>query len=260
MRERAIQAHTARPEEDISGRHVGGKNAASEPDQGSQTNSRKRILVWAGGITTALLVAVATAFGMGVGQDLFAIIAGHHSPASAKSPTIGSLAITESHNNYQFVIPIFNSQPNDQQIREISLDVEWNWVDPSCNSGNVGEGYGYSIGQNLTVGKGRTAVAPVTPVSGIGAGSAVLAVGTFMESCPSGDLSGFRDLSLAFRPPALILTGKETTIVYIVLPRDIQAAQNITIPDLFSSSITATMTFQINSGTKMSAHYRSPGS
>jgi hypothetical protein len=195
------------------------------------------------------------------------VSAKYNSSSSAKSLAAGSLSITESHGSYQFIVPILNSQPNDQQLQEVSLHVGWGEPIDTCDAPI----YLYKVGENLLVKKGsRKVVGSVVLESGVAVGSAVQASGNLSESCGGGRLS------LAFRPPALILKGKMTTIISIDLPEEISAASlsagssgnaaeppihPVRIPNIIVQSnktiqfpyMEAIVTVQTNSGARMSA-------
>ncbi len=214
-----------------------------------------------------MVVAIVTAFANGVGQDLFSFAAGQLSSSSPGSLAAGSLSITESHGDYQFIVPIFNSQPDDQQLQIVGLELHWGGF------GCGGQIYQYRVSEKLTVKntleKGRrTFVGSVAAESGAAVGANVQAIGTVSDTCGS-------NLSLAFRPPALIVTGKTTTIISIDLPEKISISSlsrdntfdpaepmhSVSIPSFIenpndnsvSYGMTATVAVQANSGAIMSA-------
>jgi hypothetical protein len=218
-----------------------------------------------GGIGTALVAAIATAIGAGIGQDIQNLFGGHRTTETSSlpttsPPTIGSLSISRFGKHYQIVTPIFDSQQTDQQVQEVTLDLQWGVPGVACGVvNNI-----YQVNEALLVNKVSHVVeGSVSQESGRTLGL-VQATGRLYETC------GGEDLSLTFRPSALILAAKTTNLISISFPVDILATSlhpnpgsPVSIPQANASGVVstirgqgylkATMTIHTNSGKKMTA-------
>jgi hypothetical protein len=165
----------------------------------------KRPAAWTAGVVSALVIAGAAAIGSGIGQDLLSAVSGDPPTATA-----GTLSITESGNAYNLLLPVFNPQPGDQQLREATLDVSWDYI-PGCLAPAGTRYYAYDVSGALGVEKG-SAAGIVSTTSGLTGRNLIQASGTLDEICL------FGKLRLSFKPPALILPGKSTTLISVMVP------------------------------------------
>ncbi len=220
--------------------------------------SWKRAAIWVGSVSTALVTAAAIAIGTGVGGRVLGLIGAGYVPA------VGSLAITESSHAYNLIVPVFNKQAADEQIRSITVSMA---IGPplgaQCgfNSGETPTTYQYDVDNDLTFGARHSVIGAVTPAVGIAAGQRVRATGKISFAAPS---CGGANLTLTFTPPALVLAGDTTTNIYIALPDKIGSGANsfdVSNNNYAASGsstvqpfeLTATISFQMNSGAEISA-------
>jgi hypothetical protein len=195
----------------------------------------KRPLAWTAGVVSALVIAGAAAIGSGIGQDLISAASGN-----PPAPTAGTLAITESGSAYNLVLPVFNPQPGDQQLQEATLDVSWDYF-PGCAAPAGTRYYVYDVSGALNVEKG-SAAGIVSTTSGPTGRNLIQASGTLNEICL------FGELKLSFKPPALILPGKSTTLIYVMVPMKMTVTNGSTSTGMPAS----------NSEPRSAAHYDRP--
>jgi hypothetical protein len=180
----------------------------------------KWILIGAGGIAAAIVIAIITAYSVGAGSSSSSLVSPSGAAVSASSVPPRSLSITNPKGYYQLVESIYNPTQEDEQVQRITLDVSWETAG-NCSSEGT---YTFNIGSNVLVaGSGERAASAVTPESGIGRGSAVSATGRIVDNCRG------VEWTLNFSPPALTLSEKKTTYIVIYIP-DVIARKSVS-PD-----------------------------
>lgn len=165
----------------------------------------KRPMIWTGGAVVALVIAVAA-------QDPLL----SHSYYSAV-PSLGSLSLIEYRGTDELIVPIYNPQPADEQIQEIGVDIQFlpcalpqhRVVAPRPRPVK------YAIDGDLGVLTGSAVVGVVTPESGADSGASIRAIGSV-------NTAGYcaNEIKLGFRPPALLLGGKTTTLISVIMPKN----------------------------------------
>jgi hypothetical protein len=130
------------------------------------------------------------------------------------------LTVAESSTYYRVIVPIYNSQTNDQAVKQISLDVVWHYNGVSCD--RRPPIYIFRLRDKLYVNKKtRLAGEDVTILSGIASGFRVTATGEWVEG---GGACGIPSrLGLTFSIPGLLLQKSATTLVAIDIPKQIKA-------------------------------------
>jgi hypothetical protein len=120
------------------------------------------------------------------------------------------LSLAEYRGTDKLIVPIYNPQPVDEQVQEIGIDLQW-LACPAVSSPPPSATY--AIDGSLKVLAGGVVVGVVTPESGPGTGASVRAIGSVKTA--GGCIA---EVTLNFRPPALLLGGKTTTPISVVMP------------------------------------------
>jgi hypothetical protein len=168
--------------------------------------------------------------------------------ARLSMPALGYLSVGESRQAYRLMVPIINHEVMYQQVQTIRISMDWPvrvWM-----GGNT---YAYAVDDNLTLLRGSAIEGAVTPQTGAAAGYAYRAIGRYTSS------SGGSRLTLAFRPPALILGPKAPSFIVVLLPRKMNAKspdgshRMISIPDFVTQDgDVAELAIKFRSGTRIS--------
>lgn len=175
--------------------------------------SWKKPVIWVGGAVAALAVAVAAVLGISFAQDQPPSHSYSSAPLAPRSaPSLGSLSITESHGTDELVVPIYNPQSVDEQVQDMRVDVQW-LACPTATQPPPPAAYAF--GGDLKVLAGHAVVGIVTPKSGADSGASIRAIGSVKVS--GGCIV---EVKLDFRPPALLLRGKATTVISVTMPND----------------------------------------
>ena len=152
---------------------------------------------------------------------IYSLLGFHHRSPSLRAD---GLAAAEAAQYERVILPIYNPRSYDQEVKSITLDVEWRPIEACFEQP---PSYFFQLEDKVFVSrKAGAAMAAVMLRSGAASGLRVTATGFWVY----GQCDMASHLTLTFVTPGLLLLKSATTMIAIDIPKQIQAVFSKTHP------------------------------